>query len=228
MKDPGRNAGPSPKDKQAQFEARVLGFCSTIEKERNEMVKKHNDMASQLVAQEQMIKQMAAFMASEMGKFQGTVAQHVATLGRSTQGLDMNIFALAELCKELVGQVTQMDFIFQKIGAKDNSLLGVMELSEEDRAKIKEESTRWYNQLVKSCFARAQAEIARQEEAAAEKEKAEREAAEKAALEQEAQSEKAAVNDELKKAAEAERAIVANTSGGPGAAFPDGAEIFGG
>lgn len=219
-----------------------------------ELIKKHNDLAAAIAAQEQVIKQMAGFTASEMGKFQGETAKHVSILARSVDGIDLNVLALAEMAKEIIGQLTQIDTVFKNLHARTRTILAnshaalsddgqvrqltaedltafnkALELSEEEIAKVRSDATDWYKNLVSSAFKTVQEKRAQAEKEALEAEakaKAEVEAATAKAEEEKKESE--VVNAELKAAAEAERTIVTNKSGGPGAAFPEGADIFGG
>lgn len=237
----GRSSGPSPIDRIVKFEAEVAAKVNAQNKLLGEVVTKHNDLAAKIEAVEHIAKQIAAFTASEMGKFQGTVMGHIGTLGRTTQGLDLNVLAMAEILKEVVGQLTQADAIFQKLAANaatflNNSMLdkeklfaSCFELSEEEIATVKTEAEAWYKELLKSSFKTARESIEAAEAEAMAREQAEREAAEKAALAAQAdQKEEAAVEKELKDAATAERTVATSVSGGQGSPFPEGAEIFGG
>ncbi len=227
----------------------VLDLVRKIEAQQNgkiaELVKKHNDLVASNAALEKMLQQVMGFTASEMGKHQGTITSHIGTLARSVDGLDLNVLALAELAKEMVGQLTQVDAIFKRFHETVGSLLSThmtneetakynaaLELSEEEIANVRTEASEWYKKLVMSSFktvqerrAAAEKEAAEAEAKAKEEAKAAAEAAEKA---EQDKTEAAVVNGELKAASEAERTVVANQSGGPGSAFPEGADIFGG
>jgi hypothetical protein len=239
----GGNVAHQVLDRLAKFEAQWSG-------KQNELVKKHNELASQIVAIEQIVKQVAAFTASEMGKFQGTAASHISALARSVSGLDLNILALAEMLKEVIGQLTHVDAIFKRVHVATTNILAnshgalsedgnirelkpedletfknVLELSEQDMAKVKTDAEEWYQNLIMTAFKTAQERIATQEREALEREAKEKAEADKVAA---AAAESENVEAELKKAADAERTIVTQTSGGPGTAFPEGADIFGG
>lgn len=232
----GKNGGVPHRvfDELAKFEAKWNG-------KQNELIKKHNEMGANMAAIEQMVKQMAGFMASEMGKFQGTVAQHIGTLGRTTSGLDLNVLALAEISKEVFGQLTQIDALLKKIHSATGKLITgpvttealeefnkVLDLTEEEVKDVKADAEEWYKSILQSSFQAAQERIMAAEKEALAQQKADEEAAKAAAEKAEAATEKETVEAELKKAAEAEKTVVANVSGGPGAAFPEGADIFGG
>lgn len=236
----------------------VIDMVRRIEAQQNgkiaELIKKHNDLAAAIAAQEQVMKQMAGFTAAEMGKFQGETAKHVSILARSVDGIDLNVLALAEMAKEIIGQLTQIDTVFKNLHSRTRNILAnghaalsddgqprqltaedltafnkALELSEEEIAKVRNDATDWYKNLVASAFKTVQEKRAQAEKEALEAEAKAKAEAEAAAAKAEAEKTEAeTVNAELKAAAEAERTIVTNKSGGPGAAFPEGADIFGG
>lgn len=205
-------------DQMAKFEAKVNGKVS-------ELINKHNDLAAKITALEAVIGQVAAYTASEMGRAQGQVQGQMQSIGQSLSGIDLNILALAELNKEVIGQLTQIDVFFTKITSKSPELEGGFDLSDEEVAKVKTDAQAWYSDLLKSSFSRAREVIEEQEKKLAE--------ARAAAVAQEAETARAAAEEssveaELKKAEEIERQVVSATSGGEGSSFPEGAEIFGG
>lgn len=202
---------------------RLAKFEALWSSKQAELVKKHNELAAQGAALEQIIKQVANFTASELGKYHGTISGHIATLGRTTSGLDLNVLALAEIVKELVGQLTQVDAIFRK--AKDAGSNFTVDLTDDEVAQVKVDAEAWYKDLMASAFKTARENIEAQEAIAIAQEAEARAAAEKAATDQQ---ESATVEKELKDASVSDRTSVAPTSGGPGSQFPEGADLFGG
>lgn len=221
-------------DTLRKFEAQWVG-------KQNEMIKKHNDQQAQIAALEAVIKNVATFAATEVAKANGTAQRQIHALMEQGDKIDMNVLVLAELAKEMIGQLTQIDALFQRLHEGTKKALGppttealqefdnALELAEADVAKIKEDATNWYHELVASSFKvvrqRLTDEAKAREEKATEQAKAAKEAAEKA---QAALDESQRVESELKKAAEGDRSLTPTTSGGPGTVFPEGADIFGG
>lgn len=248
----------SEKDKISGAEHRIkdmlVKFEANVSSKIAEIANKHNDVVAKVAAIEGMVSQVAAFTASETGKFQGTVQGQMQTLGQSMSGIDLNVLALAELNKEVIGQLVQIDAIFKKLHgsvlnlfANTHTLLGdgsgavrqltnediaafknALEVTESDVSQIKVDADAWYSELLKSSFGRARERIENQAKAAAAE--AELEAAAAVVAEEAAKNaaEETAVQAELKNAELVERAVTAAASGGAGAAFPEGAEIFGG
>lgn len=213
----GNNVAHQVMDKLRQFEA-------SWQAKQNELVKKHNELASQIVAIEALVKQVAGFAASEIGKFYGTMSKHIMTLGRTTQGLDLNVLALAEIMKEVIGQLTQVDAMFKKLRNSD-SAKNAMDLTEEDISQVKTDAESWFKDLMTSAFKTARDAIEAAEKEAVEKENKEQEKAAEIAFSKE---EQIAIEEELKNSARLENKIATNLSGGPGSDFPEGADIFGG
>lgn len=239
----------------------VMDLVRKIEAQQNgriaEIAKRHNDLAAAITAMEQMLKQVAGFTASEMGKFQGETASRLGILARSVDGVDLNVLALAEMAKEMIGQLAQVDTVFKKVHDATRNLLSnqygglsddgtvkamtpemiqefknVLELSEGEIANVRTEASEWYKRLVMSAFKTVQERRAAAEKEAVEAEMKAKEEAKVAAeavekAEQDKQ-ESTVMNEELKAASEAERTVVATKSGGPGSEFPEGADIFGG
>lgn len=187
-----------------------------------ELTQKHNDLCAQVSALQEIQQQLAGFVASEMGKTHGQIEGRFQTIGRSMEAFDVNILALAELNKEVIGQLTQINLFLERL----SSYTGTPAISAEEVVKITADAEAWYKDLLKAAFGRARASFARQQQEAEEKAVAAEEAAKQVANEA---AEKAGIEEELKKAASGERAIVTTTSGGgAGSEFPEGADIFGG
>lgn len=214
----GNNVAHQVLDKLRQFEA-------SWHAKQSELVKKHNELASQIVAIEALVKQIAGFAASEIGKFHGTMSKHIMTLGRTTQGLDLNVLALAEIMKEVVGQLTQVDAMFKKLRGPEPIGQSPIDLTEEDILQVKLDAESWFKDLMASAFKTAREAIEEAEKESLEKEAKEQAESMEAAL---AQKEQATIEEELKNSARLERKITNTISGGPGSAFPEGADIFGG
>ncbi len=213
----GNNVAHQVIDKLHQFEV-------SWQAKQNELVKKHNELASQIVAIEALVKQVAGFAASEIGKFHGTMSRHIATLGRTTQGLDLNVLALAEIMKQVIGQLTQVNIIFEKLRFS-NSINHALDLTESDLGQIKSDAESWFKELMATAFKTAREAIETAEKEAMEQEAKEQEKAAEIAFSQE---EQLIIEEELKNSARLERKVATTTSGGPGSDFPEGADIFGG
>lgn len=205
-------------DQMVKLEAKQDGKIAEIRKVCGEVVEKHNNLAAAQVAHDQVLKQVAGFTASELGKTQG----NVSIIGRSLEGIDRNVLALAELSREIIGQLTQVDALFKKLKQYDARI--EVELTAEEVATIKADAEKWHKELLKSAFAAADRRIEEQRTEALQNDAAAKAAAEQAAVE----SQKMTVESELKNAMVSDRTSVALTSGGPGSEFPEGAEIFGG
>lgn len=254
------NKPPKPAKVMEKILSRVNEFTAKWEvshremlAKQNELVAKHNDLTAQNAALEGLVQGFLKHVMSEQGKFQGLVQNHLQALGHGMYGVDVNVLALAEISKEILGQLTQVDFIFKKFhsGTKkiiDNShgkppvLLvpgdieafnNVLEISTSETDEIKNKAEAWYKDLLASAFKTAREKMAQQEKEAHEKAAEEAAKAKELALAEEASlaavAEAENVEKELKKAELDERGLVHTPSGGgQGSPFPDGAEIFGG
>ncbi len=223
-----------------QFKVDVIKGFNTLKDTVREAIEKHNDLAASVSALEAIVRNVAGFAASKAGHADGNLEARFISIARGIRGQDLNILAMGEVLKEVVGQLTQTDAIFRKLMTnRDHFLDGNLvqnetfakcfELSAEEVEMVKKDAESWYTDLVRSAFKTAQEKVREQEREAdaayeAEQQRA-KEAAEQAAAEQ---AKTQAIKDELEKATQDERSISASTSGGPGADFPKGAEIFGG
>lgn len=215
-------------------------FKTDVIKSVQEIAEKHNEMATHLAAVETLARNAAAFTAGELGKMGGTVQQQLSIVGQATSAIDLNVLALAELTKEVVGQLTQIDAIFKKLGARLKFLLGnnpavqieidkAFDIPVEEISQIKAEAQKWYNEMVSFAFKTVQDRMAKEDQERREQEAAAAQAAKEAAEQQAAsEAEAKVVEDELKKATLDDLSVAAHTSGGSGSPFPDGADIFGG
>lgn len=231
-------------------------FKVDIIKAVREIAEKHNDLAAQLVALEGIAKNTAAYVASEIGKLGGMSQRHFNDLDESVNAIDRNVLALAELSKEVIGQLTQIDLLIARLHSSTRVLLSntypnlddtmpsggvkqltssdiqnfkdVLELSAADVLEIKANAEKWYDNLVASAFKTVRSRIDAEDKVRKEKEAAAvqetKEAAEKAAANE---AEIKAIEVEIQKANADDLAVAATTSGGVGASFPAGAEIFG-
>lgn len=215
-------------------------FKIEIIKTVKEIAEKHNELAAQIVAVEGLARNTAAFAASEIGKLGGTSHRHFAALDESVNAIDLNVLALAELAKEVIGQLTQIDAIFTKLSDKLKFLLGnntavqsqidkAFMFSLEEVSQIKASAEKWYGELVASSFKTVKAKIEAEEIARREKEAVEAQeakaAAEKITLDE---VETQTVTTELQNANLTDLTVAPTVSGGSGSSFPEGAEIFGG
>jgi fructose-specific phosphotransferase system component IIB len=214
----------------------------------NELVTKHNDMAANLAAIETMVKDIAAYTAGELGKMQGEMKATYESVGRSLGGMDMNILALAEMAKEVFGQLTQVDTLFRQLHTAFSKFVAnthsdaegrVLELTPDDVAsfnsaleiadvevsRIKTEAEKWYQDVTASAFKTVREKLEKAEEERLTNEKRAKEEAEKVAA---SKAESDGIETELKGAQDIDNAISRTSSGGPGSDIPEGAEIFGG
>jgi hypothetical protein len=207
-----------------QFKTDVLNAIKDIVKAVREVQEKHNDLAAHISAVEGIAKNTSAFAASEIGKMGGSVQRHLNDLDRSTSAIDVNVLALAELAKELVGQITQIDVLLGRVHSAN-----ALELTEEDVKNIKNDAEKWYSNLVASAFKTVRERLNAEDSDRKEKESLEaqkaKEAAEKLAADQ---SEIKTIEEEIQKANSVDLSVASSASGGGGSTFPDGAEIFGG
>lgn len=247
-------------DELVKFQTAVITdigkFKTEIITAVNEIGNKQNDLAAHVMAVEGVAKNTAAFAASEMGKMGGSFQRHLNDLDVAVNAIDLNVLALAEVAKEVIGQLTQIDALMGRLHAATKTIFShshsglnekepgfvhtltpedleafrtALVLADSDIQEIKSTAETWYGKLVASAFKtvreRTEAEdrARREKEAAAAKEA--KEAAEKAASNK---AEVQAVADEMQKANAAELSVAVTTSGGSGAPFPEGAEIFGG
>lgn len=237
-----------------KFKTEVITAVQEINKAVVELQTKHNDMAAHLTAVEGIARNTAGFAASEIGKMGGTVHRHLHDLDRSVNAIDINVLALAELAKELVGQVTQIDVIISKLhsaidtvfsrvpggynidppskvtyGAIREDFRKSLELADSDVQELKTRAQKWYEDLVAAAFKTVRNRIDAEEAARKEKEIEEAQKAKESAEQLIAdQTEAETIEDEMQKANSAELEVAVSVSGGDGSPFPDGAEIFGG
>jgi hypothetical protein len=171
-------------------------------------------------------KQVASYAAVECGKI-GTMNTINA---ESIDKLDDNILCMANIMKEVFGQLSQIDEMLKLLDLKPDG----KPLEERvDPDVIRKAATAWYEDIVADGFRKVQAA----KEAAS---KARQEAREKAAAEAAAAKEKEiaamAVEKDRTEAAAAQEALnkaeepslVPAGAAGPGSDIPEGAEVFGG
>lgn len=241
-------------DELVKFQASIVTdigkFKTEVIRAVTDVATKHNELAAHLSAVEAVTNNVAQFASSEIGKLGGTMHQQLNIVGQATNAIDLNVLALAELMKEVIGQITQVDAIFKKfhtsvarlfsnkfsglnegpgvrqLTAKDlNEFNLALELAESEIAEVRTTAKKWYDEMVASSFKAVRERL--------EKDDQERRAQAEAAA---AEAEKAAkdakestdVESELKQASLDEMTVTGHTSGGSGSPFPDGAEIFGG
>lgn len=193
---------------------RLVKFQNAWEAKQAELINKHNEIAAALGAIEAMVKQLASSMASEVGKLNGIIQGHMEALS----GLDLNILASAEVLKELVGQITVLHAMLNKVSPVNFSV--------EETLECKKQAEESFKKMVNSAFKTVRERLEREAQEFREAQERAKKEAEIAAKEQ---AESQTIEKELKQSVENERtAIGASTSGGPGSDFPEGAEIFGG
>ena len=240
-----------------QFKTDVLKGINDIVKAVSEVQAKHNDLAAHIVAVEGIAKNTAAFSASEIGKIGGASQRHFNDLDRSVNAVDLNVLALAELAKEIIGQLTQIDVLFTRLHSATGILLAgsvaglddslpsgcvkpitpddvlefrkALEISGVEVTEIKTNAEKWYGDLVASAFKTVRERMEAEDAARRAKEAALAQEAKEAAEKTAVnEAEEAAVAAEIQKANADDLAIASSVSGGSGSQFPEGAEIFGG
>lgn len=231
-KEKGTSISHRALDELVKFQTSIVTdigkFKTDVINSIKDIADKHNEMAAHLMAVETLARNAGAFAASEIGKMGGTVQHQLNIVGSATSAIDLNVLALAELTKEVVGQLTQIDVIFKKLRTL-TSLDGALELVESEVAQVKTDATKWYNDMVASAFKSVRERLAKEDQERREQEAAATQAAKEAAEQQAvSEAETKNVEDELKKANLDDLTVAAHTSGGSGSLFPDGADIFGG
>lgn len=213
------------------FEGGIEQILDIVKQQRDkvkEVVEKHNELTAKLSDVEKRQQQIAVFAAQEFGKLMAQTRTTTQSLVDSIDHLDLNVLSMVEILKELFGQITQADHFFKKLAHGDLPPVpgnDPLELSEEEIKQVKDEAETWYNDVVASAFKKVQDRRAEEDRRRAEELKKQKEAAEQAAKDEQ---EKRTVEKELQSAAEQERGVQVVGTGGPGAAIPEGADVFGG
>lgn len=202
-------------------------FKIDVIKAVKEIADRHNDLAAHLAALEGIVNNTAAFAASEIGKLGGMSQRHFNELDKSVNAIDLNVLALAELSKEVIGQLSQVDVLINRLHSTIKTLLcgkysGLMDegldppgsvrrilpsdieafrdalrLAESDVESIKANAEKWYGDLVASAFKIVRTRLDAEDEIRREKEAV-------AAQEAKEAVEKAAADEAETKAVEAE------------------------
>ncbi len=180
---------------------RITQIAQTLFKKQEELITKHNDLAKQI--NELVVKQQG--LSITMGRGFQEIWQNA--LG-SMERQDLNIIAMSELQREMIGQLLVL--------AEDG------EMTDAKLEEIKLETEKTYKRLMAEAFDKARDRMAREREEAVAKFEAEKKAQAEAA-------EQVGIEAELKAAAESDRGIQSvSSTGGPGADIPEGADVFGG
>jgi hypothetical protein len=238
------------------FKVEVQKTMSAAIETIKEIGQKHNDLAAHVAAVEGTLKNTTAWTASELGKMGGSVQRHLNGLDQTTSAIDLNVLALAELAKELVGQLVQIDALINRLhttvknmfanshrGLADDVPSGAvrpltsedveafknaLELSAADINEIKTNAEQWYGDLVASAFKTVRDRLDVEDAAKKEEAAAVQEAKEMAEKAATDTTELKAMQQEIQNADITEQAISDTISGGSGSPFPEGAELFGG
>lgn len=223
-----------------KFKTDVINAFNGVKDIVKDAVEKHNNLAAQVAAQEEILRQVAGFVSSKLGETNGSTEARFASIAKSVRGQDLNILAMGEVLKEVVGQLTQNDVIMAQLVENSekflNSNVGPIEerqkifaksfqIEDADIPEVKKRAEDWFKELVTSAFRTAQENMIRQEREADEAYAKELQKAKEAAEEQ---AKTQSLEEELRQATRDERTVSSSTSGGPGSPFPEGAEIFGG
>ncbi len=191
-----------------------------------ELTNKHNNLVTQVEGMNQALRQIVKLATAQLGSFEGRQQAAINEFDRTMTGLDRNVLALAEMMKEVFGQLEQTDFFFARLSEKvagANLLL----LSPEDQILLKAQALEHYKDVTAAAFERVRVRLvdeAKEHAAKAESEQRAKEAAEKLAADAE---EAERVRLACEQAEKVDRSGVTE-SGGAGATIPDGADIFGG
>lgn len=201
-----------------KFLEQLEKFAKQWNSKLDEVITKHNVLATRCKAIEETQEKIAKFAALEFGKIQAG-HQHVTNeFAKSIDVLDLNVLTSAEILKEVFGQLQHIDELL-----KQDPVLATATV---DLEAAKKQAETWYGEVTKAAFHRVQdmrAEHQRQREA---EDLRAKEAAEKAA-EEKANQEETSKAAEILRTAEAQ--TVHQTDGsGPGSEIPEGAEVFGG
>lgn len=182
---------------KSEIHAAVAGVMGKVDKFSREVAEKHNGIAKQ-------VQELTQQVAQDLGQ----LSAYIQTLSDSSDRMDLNVLALADLTKKL-----SIDLYVMKHSTPDKA--------PEELAK---EAETFYRKLMAESFDTV---IKKREEGA----KARREALQKAEEDRKAAE---AARSEAEKAEEvllaAERGMIADAtnSGGQGSPIPEGAEVFGG
>lgn len=198
---------------------RLKSFGEAWEKKQNELVAKHNELAKAIQEVQAGQQKIAVFAAQEVGKLLAQQQVLARELGKSIDHLDLNVLASAEILKEIFGQLTQIDTLFNKWQAESGKTI---EVAEADIEVIKKQAEDWFKDVTASAFRTIQQRREEEEKARLEAEQKAKEEAEKAAKDK---AEAEAVEQEMLKG---EAGVQQVGAGGPGSEIPDGAEVFGG
>lgn len=196
----------------------------SVHQQMIQIIERHNEMAANVAACEQMLRTLLTTVGSEIGMLKANFELLVRESDRMWAGLDRNVLALAEIIKEIFGQLSRFDFFFQKMSSAARVSL---RLDEDESARLQIDASRWYQQVTAQAFETVRTRFAEEEQkrmAQAVAEEAARKAAEQAAVDTD---ERNRVEAELRSAAASDRSVTVEI-GGAGAPIPDGADIFGG
>lgn len=188
-------------------------YAANWDKVQKQLVDKHNEMAAQLAAVEQLVNNVAKFSAGEFGKMQAKLNFWFQSVDAALHHHDVNHLAASEIMKEIFGQLTQVDFYLKKAfgftisGAPEESDKW-FSLDSEEVEKIKTEATEWFDSVLASAFKTANESVNRQRQEADEARKKEQEER-AAAMQKEAddKSEAARMEAELQNAEKQDRGV---------------------
>lgn len=158
-------------DKQPTIRGLVIDFAKKWEKTQKELVDKHNDMAAQLAAQEQLIENLGKFTAKEFGTTQANLNLWFSSVEGALHHHDVSHLASAEILREIFGQLVQIEHLLQRVVSGSTSL----ELSSNDLEQIKTRASEWFNSVINSAFSIANSAVDKQKREAEEARKVEME-----------------------------------------------------
>lgn len=203
---------------------KVDRFGDSMRSKMEELIAKHNALAGEIEGIKKLQQQFMMFTAQEMGKATAQQQAIASELGSTIDHLDVNVLSLAEVMKEVFGQLQQIDHIFQNakvVSAEGGYALDVDVIKDADVPGIKEGAQKWFDTVVASAFKTIQDRRAEEQRVAEENARKAKEEAERAAKDK---SEKELVEKELAR----ESGVQQIGAGGLGADIPEGADVFGG
>lgn len=196
---------------------RLRQHADHYNKKLNEVVAAHNAISEHLTKIEAVQQNIARWVSTEFGKSLAEQKMFGNSVADAVTHVDNNVMALSEVVREVFGQLTQIDRFFKKVTGPDNT----PKLTDEEVEDVKAEATDWYRQVTETSFATVQRMREVDEQIRMEKVQQAKEATERAA------SEANSAEQELRRAAFDDLGVQQFT-GGVGAEYPDGADVFGG
>lgn len=204
---------------------KVDRFAESMRSKMEEVIAKHNALAGEIEGVKKLQQQFMMFTAQEFGKATAQQQAIASELGSTIDHLDVNVLSLAEVMKEVFGQLQQIDFIFQNAKVvtppEGGYKLDVDVIKDADVPDIKEGAQKWFDTVVGAAFKTIQERRAEEQRVAEENARKAKEEAERAEKDK---TEKELIEKELAR----DSGVQQIGAGGLGADIPEGADVFGG